>query len=88
MLMSEPFYKDFQKRKEQARELPVVKIELTMGNCLLQKYDVIVIHDQCYIIVSRPIRTESGFTYIITPYREPHIMDNTATLVDTILPEF
>ena len=84
--MSELFFEEFEKRKEEAKELPVVKLELTIGNLLLQKYDLVVVGDVCYMIMSRPNRTEAGFTYIVTPHNIPP-SDLTATLVDTVLPE-
>ena len=85
--MSETFGTEFEKRLAEVRDLPVVKLEFTTNERLFEKYDVVVIGDRCYLIISRPIKTEAGFTYMITPYNII-LADLTATLVDTILQEF
>ena len=85
--MSETFGIEFEKRLAEVRDLPVVKLEITTNERLFEKYDVVVIGDGCYLIISRPIKTEAGFTYMITPY-DINLANLTATLVDTILQEF
>ena len=85
--MSETFGIEFEKRLAEVRDLPVVKLEFTTNERLFEKYDVVVIGDGCYLIISRPIKTEAGFTYMITPY-DINLANLTATLVDTILQEF
>ena len=84
--MSEPAAKEFEERKAEAKDLPVVKLEFTTNNYLLRKYDIVVIGSGRYIIISRPIKTEAGFTYMVTPYGT-NPADLTVTLVEELLPE-
>lgn len=85
--MSETFGIEFEKRLAQVRDLPIVKLEFTTNDRFFEKYDVVVIGNERYIIISRPAKTEAGFTYMITPYGT-NLSGLTATLVDNILPEF
>lgn len=85
--MSEPAREAFEKRKAIAVDLPVVKLQFTTSERLFEKYEVVVIGDGCYVIISRPVRTEAGlFTYDIVPYGT-NLADLTVTLVDDLLPE-
>ncbi len=86
--MSRTFGMEFERRLAQVRDLSVVKLEFTTNERLFEKYAVVVIGDGCYIVISCPVKTEAGFTYMITPYDGVNSADLTATLVDTILPEF
>lgn len=86
--MSELFYEEFKKRKEKAKKLPIVKLELTMGNLLLRKYDIIKIGEQCFLCSKGPFKTEEGFQYeLIALSNDAYLLDDPVTLLDTILPE-
>lgn len=87
--MSELFYEEFKKRKKKAKELPIVKLELTMGNLLLRKYDIIKIGEQCFLCSEGPLKTEEGFQYglIALSNDDTCLLDEPVTLLDTILPE-
>lgn len=87
--MSETFEEELRRRLEEARELRIVKLELTMGDSLLQKYDIIKIGEQCFLCIEQPLKVEDGFKYELIPLSNDTtcLLDFPVTLINTILPE-
>ena len=87
--MSEEYYNEFEKLKEKLKELPMLTLELTMSERFFEKYEVIKIGEQLFLVCNRPIKVEGGFKYELLPVNNEtlYILENPVSLVDTFLPE-
>lgn len=80
--MSEFWFEEFEKRREQCQNLPITKLEATFSEKLLEKYDIIRIGNTEFLVRNQPEKVEGEFKYLLIPYEDP-----TASLLTSAVPE-
>lgn len=84
--MSCPTMKELDDRKKALKNIPILRLEITVQDPLFQKYDIVKIGGQQFMIMNHPLAFGTKYVYSITAISEEEIF-NSVDFLTTALPE-